>query len=96
MLVLLREEALEEIAAASAWYGRQRPELGSELIAQIEQSIELLADHPDAFPVVGSNIRRALLRRFPFALYYRSLDTETIEVLAVLHQRRDLNPRLDG
>lgn len=96
MLVLLREAALEEIAAASAWYSRQLPELGLEFIAQVEGSIALLADYPEAFPTIGSEIRRALIRRFPFALYYRAVDPERIEVLAVLHQRRDFNPRLDG
>ena len=96
MLVLLREAALSEISATSVWYGRQRSELGSEFIAQVEAAIALLADYPEAFPTIGSDVRRALLRRFPFALYYRPIDQETIEILAVLHQRRDFDPRPDG
>jgi plasmid stabilization system protein ParE len=89
LLVLIREAALEEIAAASAWHGRQRPGLGAEFVAQVETSIEILSEHPEAFPTIGSDVRRALVRRFPFVLYYRVLDLETLEVLAVLHQRRE-------
>jgi plasmid stabilization system protein ParE len=42
---------------------------------------------PEAGPIVHRDLRRLLLRSFPFAIYYR-LTVERVEVRACLHQRR--------
>jgi plasmid stabilization system protein ParE len=49
-----------------------------------------LSIRPEAMPVAYRGARRALLRRFPYAVYY-SVTEGTVEVQAVLHTRR--NPR---
>ncbi len=49
---------------------------------------------PLQFPNVGENIRRALLRRFPYAIYFVVRDESRVAVIAILHQRR--NPRVWG
>ena len=43
---------------------------------------------PLQFPEVEPNVRRALLRRFPFAVYFLA-EAGTVEIIAVLHMRRD-------
>jgi len=96
LLVVLREAAVQDISAAADWYHQQRPGLGSDFLSQVEICVALMLDHPEAFPRVESDVRRALVRRFPFSLYFRRLDSETIEVVSVLHQRRDTNRRTDG
>ena len=42
---------------------------------------------PDAFPEIAVGMRRALLSRFPYALYYR-FDSDVIDVMACLHTRQ--------
>ena len=37
---------------------------------------------------VGTTVRRAMVERFPFSVFYR-IATDQIEVIAVLHQSRD-------
>jgi plasmid stabilization system protein ParE len=42
---------------------------------------------PDAFPVVHLSLRRVLLKRFPYALYYL-LEDGAVVIVAVVHGRR--------
>ena len=43
---------------------------------------------PERFPVVHLTCRRALLRRFPYAIYYVAA-AESVSVVACMHARRD-------
>ena len=47
---------------------------------------ELMKKSP--LEIVESDIRRALLKRFPFVIYFRFLENDIIRVLLVKHQRR--------
>lgn len=58
----------------------------SEAVA--DRTLSLVARLPDSFPLIHRDVRRGLLRRFPYALYYRRQDEGSIEVLACLHTRR--------
>lgn len=49
---------------------------------------------PLQFPEVAPGIRRGLMRRFPYAVYF-SMDENQILVIAVFHQRRDPEAMLD-
>jgi plasmid stabilization system protein ParE len=40
------------------------------------------------FPEISAAVRRALLHRFPYAIYFRVTE-ESVVILAVLHLRRD-------
>jgi hypothetical protein len=44
--------------------------------------------NPVLFATVHRDVRRALLWRFPFAVFFTS-DADSVLVLAVLHVRRD-------
>jgi len=52
--------------------------------------IDAVARHPLRYPVVRRNTRRALLRRFPYAVFFRTYD-EIVVIVACMHGRR--NPR---
>ena len=68
------------------WYRAQRAGLGWEFIAELDGAVTLLEQAPEAGPIVHSELRRLLLYRFPYAVYY-TLTDEIVEVRAVLHQR---------
>lgn len=87
MLIRFRTEAAADVALASEWYDAQRPGLGGAFVDALERGIDLISDLPEAFPEVAVGLRRALLGRFPYALYYR-LDGEVAEVIACLHTRQ--------
>ncbi len=88
--VRVRPEAEEDIADAATWYEDQFPGLGQDFLDQVLEKFLSIAKQPEMFPVVYKDIRRTLLNRFPFAIYYRK-ETDAIVVLAVIHGSR--NPR---
>jgi len=46
-----------------------------------------VAATPRAYQVIEGEVRRALLRRFPFSVYY-IVESDVVVVLAVLHFRK--------
>ena len=93
--VAYRPEAFADIAEAFLWYEAQRPGLGAQFEAAIGATIQLVAHMPQLAPVVVRSLRRALIPRFPFALYY-SVEDSLIQVRAVLHTSRDQGEWLRG
>jgi plasmid stabilization system protein ParE len=85
--VRFRTEAASDVMSAREWYDAQRSGLGDDFVATLEHIIGLVAELPEAFPEIAAGHRRALLGRFPYALYYRAEGRE-LEVVACLHTRR--------
>ncbi|PJA25613.1 MAG: hypothetical protein COX57_02415 [Alphaproteobacteria bacterium CG_4_10_14_0_2_um_filter_63_37] len=57
-------------------------------MAEVERCIDTLARHPKQSPVVHREVRRAVVRHFPYAIFYR-LEERRLIVLAVFHGHRD-------
>ncbi len=87
-LLLLRPQARAELLEAHAWYDAERTGLGAEFLTEFRAAIALLRDMPKAFPLVHQSIRRLLLKRFPYAVYFY-LDSGTVVIVAIVHGRRD-------
>lgn len=49
-----------------------------------------IEDHPRAFPVLHKDVRRALIRQFPFGIFY-GIEDDEIVIFAVMHASRDPN-----
>ena len=86
--LILRQEAERDLVEASKWYEEKVPGLGTDFLAVIERSLESIQENPARFPVMYRNVRRALIRRFPYGIFY-FLEVESIIVLAVLHTARN-------
>ena len=87
MTVRFRSEAAADVSLARDWYEARNPSLGDAFARSLEQVVGLVAELPEAFPEVAVGLRRALLSRFPYALYYRR-DGNCIDVIACLHTRQ--------
>lgn len=88
--VRFRPQAEAEALEVRTWYEGRRDGLGQEFGAAVDQVVDRITENPLAFPIVRGETRRATLRRFPYAVYFRILDDDVI-VLAVhgrQHQRR--------
>ena len=79
--------ALRETGEAQEWYELQSPGLGDEFIAAIELQLKRLEQAPLLYAEVIPKVRRALLPRFPFGLFF-SVRDDLVHVLAVLHDAR--------
>jgi plasmid stabilization system protein ParE len=88
MHLLVRAAAAADFEEAYLWYQRQRAGLGEEFLAAVDAILCNIVTHPTTYPVIHREARRALLRRFPYAIFYRVYG-ETIIVIACMHGRRD-------
>jgi toxin ParE1/3/4 len=86
--VIIRPEAEADLAEAFTWYEEQRPGLGQDLLLSVEAGLAMIAENPQAFPVVHKTVRRALIQRFPYGVFY-VVEEFDIVVLAVFHARRN-------
>ncbi len=91
MQLRFRAQAAADLVGAREWYDAQASGLGAEFGRAFWATAELIQRFPDAFPAVHGEVRRALIARFPYAVYYRRVGEDTVDVLACLHTRR--NPR---
>ena len=81
-------EAEADILAAGRWYEMQQAGLGATFIDALASALDSIRTAPRRFPRVHDHIQRALLRRFPYGVFFID-DRETIRVIAVLHAARD-------
>lgn len=86
--LIIRPHAELDAADAAFWYEEQRPGLGNEFLNELNYIMQRVLRSPFQFPQVKNDIRRALLQRFPYSVYFR-VSGETVDVIAVLHQHRD-------
>ncbi len=83
----VRPRAAADLEEAVIWYESQRTGLGLEFLEEAESLALRIAETPRQFPVVYRDARRALMRRFPFAIYFRLIGERAL-IVAVMDLRR--------
>lgn len=86
----LTSEAQLDLDDAYGWYGVQAPGLGANFLAAVDTCLASIRRTPEAYQSVDPTMRRALLQRFPYAVFYE-VGAVDIVVYAVFHCAR--NPR---
>jgi plasmid stabilization system protein ParE len=86
--LIIAPEAEQDLADAYAWYEGRRSGLGEEFLTCVDASIAAISRTPEMHPVVHEDYRRALVRRFPYAIFYESVEN-TVTVYCVFHTSRD-------
>ena len=88
--VVLRPEARAEFDESFDWYERQRPGLGVDLVAHVQEVLDRISATPELYAQVFREVRRAVVRRFPYLAFYKveKVEPEQVVVLAVFHSRR--------
>ena len=80
--VRFRPEADSEAVATREWYEQRQKGLGDSFTTDLTRLIERIGENPLQFRRVRGEIRRAVLNRFPYAVYFQIHDVEVV-VLAV-------------
>ncbi len=88
--LIIRPEAEAEISEAFDWYEERVLGLGSNFILNLDAAFHTILRNPLLYPVLHNNIRRSLLRRFPYQVLFIYEDNRIV-VLAVFHSKR--NPK---
>jgi len=86
--LIIAPEVEQDLAEVSAWYESRRAGLGEEFLSCVDACISGIVRMPQMQAIVYKQYRRALIRRFPFAVFYEH-DAGTVTVYAVLHGSRD-------
>ncbi len=86
--MIIRPEAEADLADAQDWYERQRQGLGAEFLLCVEEVLARIDRTPEMYGEVYRGVRRALTRRFPYAVYYR-VEEDVVVVLGVFHTHQD-------
>jgi hypothetical protein len=84
--VVFRASASLQVAQAQAWYDAQRQGLGAEFARSLETAISRAARNPLSAPIVHKDVRRILLKRFPYSVFY--IPSDMLLVLSCMHTRR--------
>jgi plasmid stabilization system protein ParE len=80
--------AEQDVAEAVEWYEDRQPGLGDDLLGEVRAIVHRIELNPQQFPLIHENVRRGLLRRFPYAVFFRLTEDEAL-VVAVFHTSRD-------
>jgi plasmid stabilization system protein ParE len=86
--LLVGASAEADVLDAALWYEQRSPGLGTEFLRAVDVTLAEIARMPERYRLVHREARRALLRRFPYAVYFVATP-DLISVVACMHARRD-------
>ena len=79
--------AAAEVANAITWYAQPEINQASAFVRELERTEAHLRANPELYQRIEDGIRRAVLRRFPYSLYYL-IERSDVIVLACMHHHR--------
>ena len=88
MTLSFHPEAEAEFFEAIEYYEECREGLGHEFAVEVYSTLDRILCFPQAWPLLEGDVRRCLVRRFPFGVVY-SHEPSGVFVLAVMHLHRD-------
>jgi len=83
----VRKIARAEIDAAFDWYLRRSGAAAEQFLTPVDDAIALIEEAPERQPTIRGHLRRVLLRRFTYGIYYKVYPS-TISVVGVIHGHR--------
>ncbi len=77
-----------ELEEATLFYNQRLKGLGQRFLLAVERAIEHILLFPEAAPLVGGTVRRKVVNRFPFSVFY-VLEKDAIFFVAIAHQKKE-------
>ena len=87
--VIFTPRTRAELIDVQDWYENEAPGPGRRFLAAVDAVVQRISAAPRQLPEIYKNVRRALLRRFPYALMFVIEADETLAVIACFHGSRD-------
>ncbi len=85
--VSFHENADAEMMEAAQYYENRAFGLGASFLDAVEEAVDKVSAEPEAYQLVGNEVRQKLLQRFPYSILYVVGD-DRIRILAVPHHKR--------
>jgi len=83
-------EADEEFREAARYYESEAAGVGLSFIAAVHKAVDDIVEFPLATQIHRAGIRKKVLRHFSYNIFY-AVETDTIVIAAVAHQRKRPN-----
>lgn len=90
MKVEFLPEADKEFREAARYYESEAAGVGLSFIAAVHKAVDEVVELPLATQIQRAGIRKKVLRHFSYNLFY-AIETDTIVIVAVAHQRKRPN-----
>jgi plasmid stabilization system protein ParE len=78
----------DELEEIRDYYELKSAGLGRDFVNEFEQQLSRIAAMPRRWMCVRGDLRRALMKRFPYVVYFREVNGDRIRVTVVKHERR--------
>ena len=78
----------QEMAEVRDYYESRAAGYGQEFLNEFERQVLRIAAAPTSWMIVTGDVRRSLMRRFPYLIYFRILSADRIRITVVKHERR--------
>jgi plasmid stabilization system protein ParE len=88
MRILYVPEVADDLAFARDWYESRSSGLGEDFLLMAYAAFSELSEFPEQHRVVYSHYRRALLRRFPYSVYYL-VAQNSVTIYGVFHSSKN-------
>lgn len=88
LAVVYRPKVGRDLAAGFGYYEGRGAGLGEQFLSAVNAAFDAIERYPEMFSRVHGEVRRALVARFPYAVFYR-VESKRVVVLTVLHTARD-------
>lgn len=79
--------AQAEFTEAVQWYEEKRRGLGAQFVLYVESKLEAVRKSPENYPFVYSHYQRAILKRFPYSIFFEVVGSG-VHILAIYHTSR--------
>lgn len=78
----------EELIEIRDFYESRSTGLGLDFVAEFEKQVLCIVAMPERWMIVRKDIRRSLVKRFPYVIFFRQIADDCIRVTVVKHERR--------
>jgi toxin ParE1/3/4 len=88
MRFVFHPQALQEYKKATRYYSKISSQLLKSFIQSVESGIKKILEYPEGWQIVEDDVRRHLIKQFPFGIYY-IIEGDYIHIMAVMHMNRE-------
>ena len=87
--VSFHSDALVEINKSALYLNEQSPDMGNNFLDELEKSVKLISRFPDTWACVRGNIRRLIITRYNYNIFYRIVSDGSVQIISVEHGRKE-------
>lgn len=86
--LIIAQEAQRDIEEAYGWFEDRRTGLGEDFLSCVDAAVQNICRMPKLYAKVHEEYRRALVRRFPYAVFYEYTGVKVV-IYSIFHTSQD-------